>query len=183
MYCRRTVIWSKKDWKLFSWEHLTVSKACVVCDMCFLENLAALAISCISSYLKGYFLEVFSLQNVINNFSDSLGIWKWSVLCLAAALTGESLEEHSWDPASSRACQHPLNSGQHMLASGVKHIQEGFGELWKINKTLLKTRVAQLCHSAFSICLQSGHGQIVLLSLCWWMLGLVSCAGLCVTTL
>lgn len=74
MHCRRRVIWSKKDWKLSSWEHLTVSKACVVCDMCFLENLAALAISCISSYLKGYILEVFSLQNIINNFSDSLDI-------------------------------------------------------------------------------------------------------------
>lgn len=93
IYCRRRVIWSKKDWELFSWEHLTVSKACVVCDMCFLENLAALAISCISSYLKGYFLEDFSsVQNIINNFSDSLEVWKWSLLCLVAAVTSESLE-------------------------------------------------------------------------------------------
>lgn len=100
IYCRRRVIWSKKDWELFSWEHLTVSKACVVCDMCFMGNLAVLDISCIYSCFKGYFLEVFSLQNIINNFSDSLAIWKWSVLCLAAALTSESLEPAQLGPCS-----------------------------------------------------------------------------------
>lgn len=100
IYCRRRVMWSKKDWELFNWEHLTVSKVCVVCDMCFMENLAVLAISCIYSYLKGYFLEFFSLQNIINNFSDSLDIWKWSVLCLAAALTSGSLEPSQLGPCS-----------------------------------------------------------------------------------
>lgn len=131
IYYRRRVIWSKKDWELFSWEHLTVSQACVVCDMCFLENLAALAISCISSCLKGYFLEVFSLHNVINNFSGSLDIWKWRVLCLAAALTSESLQPAQLGPCCIKNLPASSEQWSTLVAPGVKHIQEGFGESCK----------------------------------------------------
>lgn len=52
--------------KGFSWERLTVSKACADCDICFLENSVVLAVSCIS-------FKSLSFQNVVINFSNHLG--------------------------------------------------------------------------------------------------------------
>lgn len=93
--------------KGFSWERLTVSKACADCDICFLENSVVLAVSCIS-------FKSLSFQNVVINFSNHLGTWNWNSPLLSCSPSRKynvaSGCQHGWDPYTSRTHPHPLGT-------------------------------------------------------------------------